>query len=227
MNRAGSTSWQYRDRHCEPNPRSFITWAFEARNRDWFSIHETGNGLLQQKRQGWNLLHQPTLKPNHTILSLSIRPFCLRWYQGPWWESHRGVIPHAAGEPEIGQAGVHFGNQVREITSPTSPPAPTFLAYRPVDAFTRGVFGFLLWPGTALTVTRGRHLQCQCLVELSSPSDGKPATRTTTRRGMAVYRDTAPSSWVRAGRSTPSASVVSPLIPVKATHGGHRPPYPF
>ena len=24
-------------------------------------IHETGNGLLQQKKQGWNLLHKPTL----------------------------------------------------------------------------------------------------------------------------------------------------------------------
>ena len=30
-------------------------------------------------------------------------------------------IPHAAGEPEIGQAGIGFGDQAREVSSPPLP----------------------------------------------------------------------------------------------------------
>ena len=40
-------------------------------------------------------------------------------------------IPHAAGEPEIGQTGIGFGDQAREVSSPTPPPAPAVVGLRP------------------------------------------------------------------------------------------------
>ncbi len=74
------------------------------------------------------------------ILNLSSRRTILRTYltgRPPWvWVTLTGVasgspIPHAAGEPEIGQTGIGFGDQAREVSSPTPPPAPAVVGLRP------------------------------------------------------------------------------------------------
>ena len=74
--------------------------------------------------------HPKFVKPTHDSPYISDRPSSVGLGDtngGRIKES----IPHAAGEPEIGQAGIGFGDQARGVSSPTPPPAPAVVGLRP------------------------------------------------------------------------------------------------
>jgi len=68
-----------------------------------------------------------------------------------------------------GEEGIDYGDQAREVVGPIHPPAHAFLAYRTVEAFNRGLFVFLVWPGHVMTVTIGMRPLGTCPFELWAP----------------------------------------------------------